>query len=312
MLKIGWAGGRPTTAVRAFVTALPLLVGACTLVPDWADPTDLFEPDEAPTTVAQEEAQPAGSDSFPNLGSVPDAAPKATTPATRAVLRETLAADRANAEYSGQKLVAETGTATENAVGTEKMPSTAASALPSQVAIPIPKASAAPQVAEATPAPAEPAAPAPAATESPEPAKSTFRFKQFDTELAAKPKDTPVTRNRELVAIVYFGYGSTVLNQNDREILRDVVALQKQRGGTVRVVGHASARTGIVDSVRHRLANFETSLQRANAVAAQLVRFGVARDKVAAEAKADSQPVYHEFMPTGEAGNRRAEIFLEN
>jgi len=60
------------------------------------------------------------------------------------------------------------------------------------------------------------------------------------------------------------------------------------------------------------LANFETSLQRANAVTALLVRYGVARDKVAAEAKGDTQPVYHEFMPTGEAGNRRAEIFLEN
>jgi len=309
MRKIGWTGIRPATTVRALVMALPLLAGACTLVPDWADPTDLFEPDEAPTTVAKGEAPSAGSDSFPTLGSVPDAAPKTTTPATRAVLRETLAADRANAEYSGQKLVAETGNVPVTDAGAAKMPATtAASALPSQVAIPIPKASAAPQVAEAA---AEPQM-ADAAAGSSEPAKSAFRFKQFDTEVAAKPTDTPAARNSELVAIVYFAYGSTALNRDDRDILRDVVALQKQRGGTVRVVGHASARTGIVDSVSHRLANLETSLQRANAVAAQLVRFGVARSNVAAEAKADSQPVYHEFMPTGEAGNRRAEIFLEN
>jgi flagellar motor protein MotB len=31
-----------------------------------------------------------------------------------------------------------------------------------------------------------------------------------------------------------------------------------------------------------------------------------------AEARADNQPVFHEFMPTGEAGNRRAEIYLAN
>jgi flagellar motor protein MotB len=102
------------------------------------------------------------------------------------------------------------------------------------------------------------------------------------------------------------------LTENDRAVLRDVAMLQKQSGGTLRVIGHASARTGIVDSTQHRLANLETSLNRANAVVALLVRLGVVKNKIAAEAKADSQPVFHEFMPTGEAGNRRAEIFLEN
>jgi outer membrane protein OmpA-like peptidoglycan-associated protein len=279
------------------------------LVPDWADPTDLFEPDEAPAKVAQGQNQPAGSDSFPNLASVPEATPKTTTPATRAVLRETLAADRANAEYSGQKLMADTGNSAEAA----KMPA-AGGVMPSQVVVPIPEAAAPAQMAEAAPKSAEPKSVAPAAAPSgsSEPAKTTYRFKQFDTNTAAVPAVTPMAQKSELVAVIYFSYGSTALNQNDREILSDVAALQKQRGGTVRVIGHASARTGIVDSVRHRLANFETSLQRANAVAAQLVRLGVARGNVATEAKADSQPVYHEFMPTGEAGNRRAEIFLEN
>ncbi len=50
---------------------------------------------------------------------------------------------------------------------------------------------------------------------------------------------------------------------------------------------------------------------RINAVAAALVSLGVARDMVTSEARADSQPIFHEFMPNGEAGNRRAEIFLE-
>lgn len=251
-------GGQSAVAMWALVAALPLYLSACTFVPDWRDPTDLFASNEAPTTVAQ--GKTAGNDGFPKLSSVPDAAPKITAPATQAELRAALAADRANAKYSGQSLVAGPG----NDAGVAKMPSVAVGTVPS-LAPELEK------LADATPA-----------------------------------------RTGELVAIIYFAYGSTALNRNDRQVLRAVAELQKQRDGTVRVIGHASARTGAVDSVRHRLANFETSLQRANAVAAQLVRLGVAREKVAAEAKADSQPVYHEFTPTGEAGNRRTEIFLEN
>ena len=294
---------------RTLVMALPLLVGACTAVPDWANPTNLFASDEASSAKAQ--GQPAESDSFPKLSSVPDAAPTTTARATQAELRATLAADRANAEYSGQRLVADTGSDS----GAAKMPPAALGVLPSQAQAVVPKASTPAEAAPAKPAPA-PAEPTPpvAATqaEPPEPTKSAFRFTQFDTKTAALPGAPAAARDSQLVAIIYFAYGSTVLDGTDREILRDVVALQKQSGGTVRVIGHASARTGVVDSVRYRLVNFETSLQRANAVTAQLVRMGVARDKVASEAKGDTQPVYHEFMPTGEAGNRRAEIFLEN
>ncbi len=95
-------------------------------------------------------------------------------------------------------------------------------------------------------------------------------------------------------------------------MLRDVVALRRQRGATIRVVGHASAQTAVTDQISHDLANFEMSLKRANSVAAELIALGAARDRVRAEARSDKQPVYHEFMSTGQAGNRRVEIFLEN
>ncbi len=116
----------------------------------------------------------------------------------------------------------------------------------------------------------------------------------------------------QLVAVIYFGHSSAQLDAGDRGVLSEVLALQRQRGGTIRVVGHASAHTGVADQIKHRLANFEMSLKRANAVAAGLVALGAAKDKVRAEAKGDAQPIFHEFMPTGEAGNRRTEIFLEN
>ena len=48
------------------------------------------------------------------------------------------------------------------------------------------------------------------------------------------------------------------------------------------------------------------SRQRASA----LIRAGVSSERVTVEAVADDQPVYSEAMPTGEDGNRRAEIFF--
>ena len=116
----------------------------------------------------------------------------------------------------------------------------------------------------------------------------------------------------QLVGLIYFGHGSISLNSTDRQVLRQVVNLQQQTGGRpLRVVGHASARTSVTDPVKHRMTNLNVSMSRANKVASELVRMGVAENAVMIIGKADSEPVYHEFMPTGEAGNRRVEIFIE-
>ena len=111
---------------------------------------------------------------------------------------------------------------------------------------------------------------------------------------------------------IYFGHGSTALSAADRAEIRDIAALQKKRGGgPVRVVGHASSRTNNLPVEKHLLANFDTSLKRANAVAAELMKHGVAAADLVIEAEGDQAPVFYESMPAGEAGNRRAEIFLE-
>lgn len=114
----------------------------------------------------------------------------------------------------------------------------------------------------------------------------------------------------QLTAVIYFGHGSTGLDRNDMKVLRDVVAIQRQNNARILVVGHSSSRTGSTDAVNHRVVNLETSLQRADSVAKALKRLGVPAGQVVTEARADNQPVFHEFMPTGEAGNRRAEIYL--
>lgn len=110
-------------------------------------------------------------------------------------------------------------------------------------------------------------------------------------------------------ATVHFGNGSARLNGKAKAVIRDVAGAFRARQGTVRVVGHASHRTRNLPIQQHKLVNFRISLDRATAVANELIRLGVDKNAIQISAVSDSQPVFHESMPKGEAGNRRAEIF---
>lgn len=114
------------------------------------------------------------------------------------------------------------------------------------------------------------------------------------------------------IAVIYFGHGSTALDGNDRGVLRQVARIAERREVPIRVVGHASSRTAAMGLIEHRMANFDVSMRRAETVADTLVSMGVPRERIKVEGRGDRDPVYHEFMPTGEAGNRRTEIFLGN
>jgi len=114
------------------------------------------------------------------------------------------------------------------------------------------------------------------------------------------------------VATINFTSGSAKLNARDRQILAQVLRLQKERGGRLRVVGHASKRTRTMDPVRHKMTNLKVSTKRADVVARELARLGVKSVEMVVDAISDRQPVYYEFMPSGEAGNRRTEIYLES
>ncbi len=345
---------RRITHLLTGLLTLPLVLGGCSMVPDWADPTDWFAEDQAPTRVGLSQGQ-AGykqSTSFPNLASVPDNAPRVTPRATRVQIQNSLAADRANAQYSGERLVGAPPSGSPSLGATAPVqPAPVQLATrqlrvpkpPGQAQVPTMPGAAAPApgsaaTAGAPPVPQiagdlvgqEPAPSAPARARSQvaqiAAGQAQLRFPQFQGPqfqapqfqgpqfegggAAVAPRLAPL--GAQLVAVIYFGHSSAQLDARDRSVLREVVALQRQRGGTIRVVGHASAHTGVVDQIEHRLANFEMSLKRANTVAAGLVALGAARDQVRAEAKGDTQPIFHEFMPTGEAGNRRTEIFLEN
>jgi len=115
----------------------------------------------------------------------------------------------------------------------------------------------------------------------------------------------------QLVAVIYFANGSSALDRRDISVLREVAQIRNQYGGILRVIGHASSRTAVLPQERRQIVNLEVSFNRAEAVGQALQRAGVAADDLVLEGVSDRQPVYHEFMVTGEAGNRRAEIYLE-
>ena len=115
-------------------------------------------------------------------------------------------------------------------------------------------------------------------------------------------------------AVVYFSGDGVALSKAAHAQVRSAAAAFKANGGqgSIRVVGHSSSRTGDMSVEKHLETIFAKSQARANAVAQDLIRQGVPASKVLIDAVGDSQPVYYESMPKGEAGNRRAEIFVQS
>ena len=113
------------------------------------------------------------------------------------------------------------------------------------------------------------------------------------------------------VATVLFSNGSSKLSPRARQVLDQVANLYKAKGGVIRVVGHASSRTRTMDPIKHKMVNFNVSVSRADAVARHLLQRGVAKDRIAVGAVSDADPQFYEVMPTGEAGNRRAEVYID-
>lgn len=114
------------------------------------------------------------------------------------------------------------------------------------------------------------------------------------------------------VATVFFKSGSSNVTADARREIRRAAGLARNHRSRVVVIGHASSRTKNLDPLRHQMANFRISYDRAQAVARELVRQGVDQQAIEISAVSDSEPVYYEVMPAGEAGNRRVEIVLVN
>ncbi|MGD9638167.1 MAG: OmpA family protein [Alphaproteobacteria bacterium] len=114
-----------------------------------------------------------------------------------------------------------------------------------------------------------------------------------------------------LAAVVYHEHGKSDIDTSNLSEVRKVAKNYKNQRAFIKVVGHASSRTANLDPVDHMMANFTMSLQRARSVAKYLIECGVKPSDIYVGAVSDSEPIYYEVMPFGEAKNRRTEIYIE-
>lgn len=317
------------------VVAILALAGCSDL-----DVFGLFDDDTpAPQTASDGEVraradavQAASEDSdTPSLTSVPSR-PAAGSSSVRDRVVEGLIADRNNARYTDEAIRLQGSTRPADAPQAASAPADPAPAptpppAPAQIAVTPPPAPPAPRP---TPAPSSStssastritasspqvaAAPAPSFQSSyaaPQPSSSSPSV-IVDTSAIGGGGYVPVSAqiSREAqVASIQFGHSSSRLGARDRQVI-NAVASAYRTGGRLLVVGHASSRTAQMPKNRHEVANFNVSFARANAVAQALIGAGVSPERVTVEAVSDDLPIYSESMPTGEAGNRRAEIFV--
>jgi outer membrane protein OmpA-like peptidoglycan-associated protein len=258
----------------------------------------VFAEDEPEPATIQAETDDAA---FPAVGSVPDAAPEVSTTAeeraaiTEELMQDNAAANDPDAVYTQIETPPPVATTTPSAL--PAIPGATGSALP-----PVPAASI--------------AAPGYYATEYSAGGQVAVDYSVLDGygggPYASATGYYGAGAPGQPVALIYFAHGSAALSAADRRIIGEVAQLQKAQGGVIRIVGHASMRTGNASPQSHEDANYRMSLARANAIAEALMREGLRSENVQAAAQGSAVPVYYEFTPTGEAGNRRAEIYLVN
>ncbi|HXV24482.1 MAG TPA: OmpA family protein [Alphaproteobacteria bacterium] len=116
---------------------------------------------------------------------------------------------------------------------------------------------------------------------------------------------------RALAGLVFFDNGSAELKPKGRDVLRALAALQRDKGGVLRLVGHASSVSTASDPAERAEINDRVARRRVEAAAAELRRLGLAADQIQLAATGAEAPAYDEATPLGEAGNRRVEIYLE-
>jgi outer membrane protein OmpA-like peptidoglycan-associated protein len=129
-------------------------------------------------------------------------------------------------------------------------------------------------------------------------------------EVAAASPGVPaaapsVPADAQPIGMIYFREGSSSLSSDDVEVVRQIAEMQRAYGGVVSVVGHANTASSSPDEADGQIAE-----ARANAVAQELVRYGVPQSAIRTSGAGASQPLRSDAMPGSAAANRRAEVYL--
>ncbi|MGQ0675292.1 MAG: MlaA family lipoprotein [Rhodospirillales bacterium] len=118
----------------------------------------------------------------------------------------------------------------------------------------------------------------------------------------------------EPVAVILFRKGSADLDANSRALLRRLAAGARERGQSLRVVGHADERVEGLDDLGARFFNFDMSWARAAAAAEELERAGLPLQRIVIEAMGETEPLRPApgDATGGDApGNRRVSVYLQ-
>lgn len=276
---------------------------------------------------ADTERATADDTGTPSLTSVP-ARPAAGSASVRDRVVEGLISDRENARYTDEAIRLQGSTreveTPQAASAPEPVSQPAPAPVTAQIAVTPPPAPPAPSTQIVAPAPPPPARIATPAVAPPQiasappvraPQLSAASSQSVVVDMSAldgggyNPVSAQISPEAQ-VATIQFSHSSSRLDARDQQLISTVASVARQNGGNILVVGHASSRTIQLPKSTHEVANFQVSFARANAVAQALIRAGVSAERVTVEAVSDDQPIYSEAMPTGEAGNRRAEIYI--
>ncbi|HKF71751.1 MAG TPA: OmpA family protein [Stellaceae bacterium] len=303
------------------MVAVAVGLSACS-VPDWANPVEWYRDvsgasKDDPKSDARntQNLQKGSEDEYPNLASVPPPPTNALSAADREKLRNSLAADRANAKYieGNEQYVATPPQAVPSPPRNAPEPPAGGAAAPVEAApVPPPAAAAAPQAA---PRRSQPQAPpqesslsAPSVRSLPQgetprpppppPAGSPARAQQPAPQQTATlpppyvppapPSQDPATDPAYAsggaappsgvgmtLGSVQFAGNSARLTPEMLAQVREAAALRQQTGGGTVRVTGYSMPQGEQDTMAPQLASFNLALDRARAVAAALTQNGV-------------------------------------
>ena len=133
---------------------------------------------------------------------------------------------------------------------------------------------------------------------------------QVDISLFEKKSLVLKNKVQFKIATINFRSGSSSIEGKDILKIKKVMKLAKEKNARVRIVGHASTRTKDMPPLKHKLANFNISDKRSQAVAQVFLKNKFPASMLITEAVSDSKPLFHESMPAGTYGNQRTEIFI--
>lgn len=112
------------------------------------------------------------------------------------------------------------------------------------------------------------------------------------------------------VAVIQFDRAGQELDGNAMDILAQVAAYAQRSRASVWLFGYASRKVELASGGSARTASQALSSDRVRAVALVLIEAGVPPERIQLVARGARDPVYVETTGTGEAGNRRVEIYL--